>query len=206
MDNQLFDEDARRRRIWRIAISGVALLIIVVASAVLLLRRSKQTNQTGLSESSLIDTPSEAEPPLQKCTLFFFDPKSRALAAEERRMRLSTDVTERLKQIITALLEDSLSGLARTIPDGVSLHEAYVDKHSTAYLDFSRHLKTRHIGGVDAEILTVKSILRTVQANFPKEIKKAQILIEGLEADTLAGHLDISGPFILSPELASEFP
>ena len=138
---------------------------------------------------------------LQKCTLYFFDINSLRLAGEERELDLSQDVNERLKQTITELLGNSTSGLYQTIPKGTLLYEVYVDEQSTVYLDFSHHLKDEHIGGTTSEALTIAAILRTVRMNFADHIRKVQILIEGLETDTIGGHIDISKPLSLSLDL-----
>ena len=73
----------------------------------------------------------------------------------------------------------------------------YLDDQSTAYLDFSSHLTEAHIGGTTAELLTVTAILKTVHMNFREQIQKVQILIEGQEFDTIAGHVNISSPLSL---------
>ena len=106
-------------------------------------------------------------------------------------MRLFNDKIERLKQIINALLEETPPTLINTIPKGTLLYEVYLDEQSTAYLDFSGALSAAHIGGTTAELLTVQTILNTVRANFGDDIQHVQILIEGQEVDTIAGHIDI---------------
>lgn len=193
-------ENPNSKRIWRIAISGVAIIIVVFASAILISRRSRHSNQTPLLLPPPVVTTASTPLPLQKCTLFFFDTDSRMLVSEERRLRLSQDITGRLKQTIDELLSYSADGLEKTTPHGTLLDKVYVDDRSIAYLDFSHHLKDKHIGGTTAEILTIKTILHTVQANFSGQIKAVQILIEGLEADTIAGHVDISQPLALPTE------
>ena len=85
-----------------------------------------------------------------------------------------------------------------TIPKGTLLYEVYLDEQSTAYLDFSGALSAAHIGGTTAESLTVQTILKTVQSNFGEDIQNAQLLIEGQEVDTIAGHVDISKPLSLA--------
>jgi hypothetical protein len=42
-------------------------------------------------------------------------------------------------------------------------------------------------------MLTLRSIMQTLVANVP-EVKRVQILIEGREVETLAGHVDIRRP------------
>ena len=136
-------------------------------------------------------------PPLQQVKLIFFQPESLELVDISQELRLSHGKIERLKQIINALLEGSPPALINTIPKGTLLYEVYLDEQSTAYLDFSGALSAAHIGGTTAELLTVQTILKTVRANFGEDIKNVQILIEGQEVDTIAGHVDISKPLSL---------
>ena len=185
----------------QLAISATTLAVAVVISAIFISCDPKQTNTTPPPPPPPIAISDPAQTQLQKCTLFFFDINSLRLTGEERELELSQDVTERLKQTITELLSDSINGLYQTIPKGTLLYEVYVDKQSTAYLDFSHHLKDEHIGGTTTEALTIGAILRTVKANFSDEIRKVQILVEGLETDTIGGHVDISKPLNLSLEL-----
>ena len=97
--------------------------------------------------------------------------------------------------MIQALLEASKNGLQTAIPEGTRLYEAYIDK-KTCYLDFSRELFGKHLGGTRAEFLTISSILKTVQANFMDRIDQVHILIEGgQEVKSIAGHIDISRSF-----------
>ena len=140
-------------------------------------------------------------PPLQQIKLFFFQPESLELVDSVHELPLSNDKLERLKQIINALLEGAPPTLANTIPKGTLLYEVYLDEHATAYLDFSGALSAAHSGGTTAELLTVRTILKTVRSNFVEEIQNVQILIEGQEVDTIAGHVDISKPLSLATVL-----
>ncbi len=137
-------------------------------------------------------------PPLQQIRLYFFQPESLELVDFVHELRLPNDKPERLKQIINALLEESPPTLINAIPKGTILYEVYLDRQSTAYLDFSGALSAAHIGGTTAELLTVQAILKTVQSNFGGDIQNVQLLIEGQEVDTIAGHVDISMPLSLA--------
>ena len=191
----------RFAQIGQTAISVVTFAMVVVILIIFLSCDSPQTDLTPAPASPPVVIFEPAETQLQKCTLYFFDINSLRLAGEERELDLSPDVNGRLKQIITELLGDSISGLYQTIPAGTILYEVYVDEQSTAYLDFSHHLKDEHIGGTTSESLTIAAILRTVRMNFADEIRKVQILVEGLETDTIGGHIDISKPFSLLLDL-----
>ena len=140
----------------------------------------------------------DTSPPLQQITLYFFQPESLELVDFTHELHLSSDKLERLKQIIGALLKQSPPALMNTIPQGTLLYEVYLDEQSTVYLDFSGALSAAHIGGTSAELLTVQTILKTVRSNFGEQIRHVQILIEGQEVDTIAGHVDISKPLSLA--------
>jgi hypothetical protein len=81
----------------------------------------------------------------------------------------------------------------RTVSAEVKIREVFIDDQGTAYVDFSEALSQTHPGGPWAEMLTLRSIMQTLVANVP-EIKRMQILIEGREVETLAGHIDIRRP------------
>ena len=61
------------------------------------------------------------------------------------------------------------------------------------YVDLSPEFRQNHPGGTTNEILTVYAIVSALTANLPA-ITGVQILIEGKEVDTLAGHLDLRRP------------
>ena len=201
MATKVTRKNLRFCRIRQTAISLATLVISIVILMILISCDSTQTDPTPPPSAPPVVISELAESQLQKCTLFFFDINSLRLAGEERELDLSQDVNERLKQTITELLGDSTSGLYQTIPTGTLLYEVYVDEQLTAYLDFSHHLKDEHIGGTTSEALTIAAILRTVRMNFADDIRKVQILIEGLETDTIGGHIDISKPLSLSLDL-----
>ena len=200
VDNAMHS-NLKSKQIWQVGISTATLTVSIAILTIFISCDSKQPDPTPVPPPSPIVISEPAQTQIQKCTIFFFDTNSLRLAGEERELELSQDVTERLKQTISELLSDSISGLYQTIPQGTLLYEVYVDEQSTAYLDFSHHLKDEHIGGTTSEALTVAAILRTVKMNFPEEIRKVQILIEGLETDTIGGHVDISKPLNLSLDL-----
>ncbi len=181
--------------IWGITLIGIA---IGLAVTLFLISRSKQSALPSAppplpAAANLSDTP----PPPQPVNLFLLDATSLALVPVKTERRLYTETTERLKQVVRALIQETPPTFRNPIPRGTSLTEAYIDSQKIAYLDFSRHLTDGHIGGTTAERLTVEAILKTVFDAFPAEIKQVQILIDGKAVETLAGHLHLSQPLRL---------
>ena len=178
--------------IWGITLVSI---LIVLAVTLVLISHSKQA-QIPDAPPMLPDiaNPIGKLPSVQLVNLFLLDPAMSELTPVQVELRLYSESTTRLKQIVTALIKETPPNYRNPIPRGTLLNEAYIDSQKTAYLDFSHHLADGQIGGTTAELLTVTSILKTVFGAFPNEIKHVQILIAGEEVETLAGHLNISQP------------
>lgn len=131
-----------------------------------------------------------------KITLFFLDNSEEPVLKQEKRdVDMPDDVIERMKVVLRNLSSGSEKNLLNVIPQETKIKEIFLDKpNKIVYVDLSDNLRKNHMGGTTAELLTIRSIFKTLQANFPKAIDKAQILINGREVDTLAGHIDLSQP------------
>ena len=113
-------------------------------------------------------------------------------------LKLSADPVERGKQLLTALIAGPPDPGKRTLPPGTSLLEFYLLPEGVAVADFSSALSTEMPSGIQSEQLAVESIDETLAANIPN-LRKLKILIDGQEAKTLAGHIDLTGYFLLRP-------
>jgi hypothetical protein len=85
------------------------------------------------------------------------------------------------------------------IPAETPLRAFYVTSRGDAFVDLGAQAVTGHPGGSTTELLTIYSIVNTVTANLPSA-RRVQILIDGKEVDTLAGHVDLRRP--LEPNMA----
>ena len=182
--------------IWGITVIA---LLLCLGVTLLLIERSKQVVMP--VAPPLLPTaanPSDTPPEPQSVNLFLLDATTLTLVPIKIERRLHRELTPRLSQVIRALIQETPPNFRNTIPRGTALNEAYIDSQQTAYLDFSSHLTDGHIGGTTAEFLTVTSILKTVFDAFPDDIKQVQILIDGEEVKTIAGHLNLSQPLRLS--------
>ena len=168
--------------------------IILVVFTGLNLERNEQPSSIETLRSSL-DSEQNYQKALESIDIFVLDRDGFELIPEQIEIHKSVGASQNLKDVIQALLEASKNGLQTAIPEGTRLYEAYIDE-KICYLDFSRELYGKHIGGTRAEFLTISSILKTVQANFMDRIDQVHILIEGgQEVKSIAGHIDISRSF-----------
>jgi sporulation and spore germination protein len=60
-------------------------------------------------------------------------------------------------------------------------------------VDLSGDARTKHTGGALDELFTVYAIVDALTVNLPA-IARVQILVDGKEVDTLAGHVDLRHP------------
>ena len=180
-----------------LVIWGMTFVVIAVALGLTLyvIDQSKQAViPTAPPALPAAANPSDTLPPPQEVNLFLMHPTALTLVPVKIERRLHTELTERLRQVVKALIQETPPNFRNPIPRGTLLNEVYVDSLQTAYLDFSNHLANGHIGGTTAERLTVTAILKTVFDAFPDDIKQVQILIDGNQVKTLAGHLNLSQP------------
>ena len=83
--------------------------------------------------------------------------------------------------------------LVSAIPGETTLRALYLTDRGDAFVDLSPDVRTKHTGGALDELFTVYSIVNALTTNLPA-VKRVQILIEGHEVDTLAGHVDLRHP------------
>jgi len=131
-------------------------------------------------------------------TLFFADADDPILVTESRQVAIGRDFETQMRQVIRALAAGpDASEHVGTIPDGTELLAAFYEPEQfTVYLDFSGEFVAGHPGGSTAEYFTVSAIMKTISENFP-EVQAVQILVEGSQVGTIAGHIDASAPFLV---------
>jgi hypothetical protein len=110
---------------------------------------------------------------------------------------LSSDPVLRSKQVLNTLLAGPVDADLRTLPPDAVLLAFYLLPNGTAIADFSEALATATPSGIQSEQLAVDSITRTLEANVPG-VQRLRILIHGQEVETLAGHLDLTGTFLVN--------
>ena len=114
---------------------------------------------------------------------------------------LSTEPALRAKQVLNTLLAGPADPELRTLPPDAVLLAFYLLPDGTGIADFSEAMASSIPSGIESEQRAVDSITRTLAANVP-QIMRLKILIHGQEVETLAGHLDLMGPFVVNPRPA----
>lgn len=140
--------------------------------------------------------------PRVKAKLFWAsDAIDPTLAPVTVELPLSHDPVLRSKQVLNTLLAGPVDTELRTLPPDALLLAFYLLPDGTAIADFSEALATSVPSGIMSEQLAVNSIARTLEANVP-QVQRLKILIHGQEVETLAGHVDLTGTFVVNTKPA----
>ena len=130
-----------------------------------------------------------------KAHLFYVADDGTRLTALERDVPFGEGTAEQARQILEAQIAATVEPLVSAVPPGTKLRTLFVTDRGEAFVDFSSELVTRHSGGSTDEMLTVYTIVDVLTANLPA-VTSVQLLVEGKQIETLAGHVDLSRPLV----------
>ena len=137
-------------------------------------------------------------------TLFYASADGQALVASRRDVPLAEGVVAQGRAILVTQLEQAApTPLVSVIPPGTTLRGFYVTERGDAFVDLSAELSRAHPGGSLTEMLTVYALVNAVTANLPA-VRRVQLLVDGKEVDTLAGHVDVRRPLLPGTSLVRE--
>lgn len=134
-----------------------------------------------------------ASVPRITATLYYGSVDGQSLVAVRREVPLAEGLVPQGREIVGMQLQAAPSPFVSVVPEGTMLRAFYVTERGDAFVDLSPEASSGHPGGSSSELLTVYAIVNAVTANLPS-IQRVQILIDGREADTLAGHVDLRRP------------
>jgi len=187
-----------RRRVVPIAL-GIVLLALLAWGVTAALERLARPQPAAADAA----TPaSGAETPHIAATLFYASAEGDSLVAVRREVALAEGIDAQGRQIVMAQLGPAPAPHVSVIPKGTTLRAFFVTERGDAFVDLSPEVSTAHPGGSLTELLTVHAIVNAVTANLPA-VQRVQIIVDGKEVDTLAGHVDIRRPLARDAALIS---
>lgn len=184
---------------------SVSLAIVIGAVAVALgwgmmtmlsrvLRTPEPVDTAVVEAPPPVTTPSTPAMARIQAKVFFASEDGLRLVATEREVPLAEGVVAQARALVEAqLTADAPEPLARTIPQGAALRGLYLSSRNEIFVDLDGAIRSKHPGGALNELLTIYAIVNAITVNLP-DVQEVQLLIDGREADTLAGHVDLRQP------------
>ena len=193
-----------RRRMAIIAASVVAAAGVVSLLLVALPRRAAGP----ASGSPAAGTSSAAAAPLSqgrkiKAQLFYVSEDGGRLISAERDVAYAEQPVDQAREILNAQFAPVAAPLVSAIPTGTVLRALFITETGQAFVDLSRDAATAHPGGSLNEMLTIYTIVHALMFNLPA-ITAVQLLVDGKEVDTLAGHVDLRRPLSKNLQFTTE--
>jgi hypothetical protein len=145
--------------------------------------------------ASVAPAPSGPASPERKitATLYYISEDGLSLVGVQREVAFGEPVDEQARRILEAQLGKPPAPLTSAIPEATALRALFLSDKGHAYVDLSVDARSRHTGGALDELFTIYAIVNALTVNLPA-ITGVQILIDGHEVDTLAGHVDLRHP------------
>jgi spore germination protein GerM len=178
------------RSLTKAVIAGALLIVggVLVVMAVLPKMLSRETAQPADAPGSPTSSTRRI-----RATLFYVSDDGAELIQVPREILFGDTPALQARYIVEAQLEAPGKGFASAIPTGVKVRSLFLGARGEAYVDLSRDILTGHHGGSLDEALAVFAIVNAVTSNLPN-VSAVQILVEGKEVDSLAGHIDLREP------------
>lgn len=128
-----------------------------------------------------------------KAHLFYVAESGLGLTGVERDVHYADQPVDQAREIINAQIAPPPPPLVSAIPPGTTLRALFITPKGEAFVDLSAEITTAHPGGSLNELLTIYTIVHALTFNLPA-ITAVQLLVDGKEVDTLAGHVDLRRP------------
>lgn len=145
-----------------------------------------------------VAVPKDETPAVRVVTLYFALPDGSGLARESREIDACLDQVECITAVVTELIKGPVGELLPTLPQTIVNRVAVAD--GTAVVDLGEGFVTGLPGGSSSEMTAVYSIVNSITVNVPG-ISGVKFLVDGREASTLKGGLDLRRPLTPDPTL-----
>ena len=128
-----------------------------------------------------------------KARLFYIAAGGTKLTSVERDVAFGASAVEQAREIISAQIAPVIEPLVSAVPAGTALRAVFITEGGEAYVDLSREVVAAHPGGTINEMLSIYTLVNALTENLPA-VTAVQVLVDGKEVETLAGHVDLRRP------------
>jgi sporulation and spore germination protein len=170
----------------------VALAVVLTAGLITVLVLGPRWLTTVPEEPEATAAPA-ADARKIRARLFYVDEQGTGLTGVEQEVLYGEGTAEQARRIIEAQIAPAPAPQVSAIPPGTKLRTVFFTNAGEIYIDLTGDVRANHPGGTTHETLTVYSLVTALTANLPA-VTGVQILVDGKEVDTLAGHVDLRRP------------
>ncbi len=128
-----------------------------------------------------------------QANLFYASEDGGELISVVREVPFGATPAEQARLIVEAQVRTPSDGNVSAIPNGTKVRALFLGAHGEAYVDLSTEVVIGQSGGTLDEALSVFAIVNAITSNLP-DVNAVQILVDGKEVDSLAGHIDLRQP------------
>ena len=185
---------------WSYVVCTVATIILITWIAGSFFKDGQQVSVRNSDNGAEASSPQNNQ--LQKIDLYYISEDGSALVKHEVEVSKTETLLAQARIVAEQQLQQPEAPLLTPFPDGTKLRAFYLAPNGDAFVELSQEVSLAHPGGSLDEIFTVYSLVNSLTGNFP-DIHAVQILIEGKEVDTLAGHVDLRRPLGLNMKWVS---
>lgn len=141
-----------------------------------------------------VTKPATSDESWRLVTLFYPLADGSGLSSIIQKRPLCQDETACLEDLILALSDNPGAGFFPLLPVHTPPAAVWIEG-ATATINF-RHESLQQIpGGTHSERLFLAALIDTLAVNFP-QVQQLAVEIDGIPAETLKGHVDLSTPFV----------
>ncbi len=132
----------------------------------------------------------------------YYEGPSMLLAPEPRNVPLPENTAAAIPVVVRELMKGPLGNTsARVFPADTVVRAVYLLPGGTVIIDLGGVTLTQGWGtGSHEELMAAYSLVETVTANFP-EARRVRVLVNGVPAETLAGHVSLARSLEPMPSL-----
>jgi hypothetical protein len=187
---------------WMLLILVFGIFLIAVTGGVYLWIRAhnpeaaRSLNEAGTQ--SLVQPAFRNEP----TTITIYYPANGMLLASTASVKRQPDTQAQARETLAAALIDQRAVQAAVFRD-IKLKAFYLDSQGTAYIDLIPFQRRDISASAWEEFLAISAMVNTVMQNFD-EVKQVRFLVDGREAQTLAGHIDLSRTYTKRMDLVKQ--
>lgn len=188
------------------------LVAAIVLGAAFLYHAHRQTQRRLAAPADQTPIAAPGATSTHDVTLYLANDADGAVAPSQTSLALPDDPTSRARALLDQLLSSyAQPGSAHPLQSGPAVEDVFLvpntpstdthstDKTETAIVNLTSTFCDRHPSGIQVETLTIRSIVQTLHAAFPR-VTEVRFLVDGQPRDSLAGHADLTRTYSATTE------